>query len=242
MKRGFWIALLALVAFALVLLARLPASWVLPTRGSFTCQSIEGTLWSGGCGSLTVARNPVGDLTWDLHPVRLLAGKLAAHVTLVREGAGATADVELGLGGRVSARNVKADLPLDPKLLPALPATLRGQAHLDLALARLQGGTLRELRGTLEAHDLVDQAGNKTALGSYSVTFSGGEPPVGQLKDLGGPLAVEGTIRLTPEGGFEVQGLVAPRPGAAPELLDNLRFLGSPDASGRRAFALSGTF
>ena len=239
MKRGVWIALLA---FAAVLIARLPASWVLPAHGSFTCQSVEGTLWSGGCGSLTIARNPVGDVTWELHPLRLLAGRLAAHVTLVREGASANGDVELGFGAKVSARNLTADLPLDPKLLPALPATLRGQAHATLALARLDNGILQELKGTVEAHDLVDVKGNRTALGSYALTFPGGTPLVGQLKDLGGPLEVQGTVTLTPQGGFEVQGLVAARNGAAPELLDNLRFLGSPDASGRRAFAFSGTF
>jgi hypothetical protein len=240
-KRGVWIALLALLAFALVIIARLPAAWVLPTHGGFSCASIEGTLWSGGCGSLAVGPEPVGDLSWELHPLRLLGGKLAAHVTLVRESATANADVELGFGGRLTARNLRADLPLDPKVLTALPPTLRGQAHVDLALARLRGNHVEELKGTLEAHNLEDLAGNRTVLGNYAVTFPGGEPTVGQLKDLGGPLAVEGTIRLTPQGGFEVQGLVAAREGAAPELLDNLRFLGSPDASGRRAFSLSGT-
>jgi general secretion pathway protein N len=240
-KRGGWIALLALFAFALVIIARLPAAWVLPSKGGFTCVSVEGTLWSGGCGSLSVSREPVGDLSWELHPLALLTGKLAAHLTLVRQSANATADVELGLGGHVTARNVRADLPLDAKLLPGLPSNLRGQARVDLALARVQGNTLQELKGTLEAHDLQDVAGNRTVLGNYVVTFPGGEPPVGQFKDLGGPLAVEGTIRLSPQG-YEVQGLVAPRQGAAPELLDNLRFLGSPDASGRRAFSLSGTY
>jgi general secretion pathway protein N len=240
-KRGVWIALLALLAFALVLIARLPAAWVLPAKGGFTCVSVEGTLWSGGCGSLSVGREPVGDLSWELHPLALLTGKLAAHLTLVRQSANAVADVELGLGGHLTARNVRADLPLEPTLLPGLPPNLRGQAHVDLALARVQGNTLKELKGTLEAHDLQDVAGNRTVLGNYAVTFPGGEPPVGQFKDLGGPLAVEGTIRLSPQG-YEVQGLVAPRQGAAPELLDNLRFLGSPDQSGRRAFSLSGTF
>jgi general secretion pathway protein N len=240
-KRGVWIALLALLAFALVIIARLPAAWVLPAKGSFSCASVEGTLWSGGCGSLSIAREPVGDLTWELHPLKLLTGKLAAHVTLVRESANAAADVELGLGGRLTARNLRADLPLDAKLLPGLPPTLRGQAHVDLALARVQNNILKELKGTLEAHDLEDVAGNRTVLGNYAVTFPGGEPPVGQFKDLGGPLAVEGSIRLSPQG-YEVQGLVAPRQGASPELLDNLRFLGSPDGSGRRAFSLSGTF
>ena len=55
--------------------------------------------------------------------------------------------------------------------------------------------------------------------------------PTGQIKDLDGPLSVQGTLRLTRQGGFEVQGTVAPKPGAPTKLTDNLRFLGSPDAA-----------
>ena len=66
--------------------------------------------------------------------------------------------------------------------------------------------------------------------------------PVGQVRDLGGPLSVEGTLKLTGGGGFDMQALVAARPEATPELTNNIKFLGSPDASGRRQFAMSGSF
>ena len=62
------------------------------------------------------------------------------------------------------------------------------------------------------------------------------------MRDLDGPLALEGTLRLTPQPGFELEGLIAPRNGAPPELVNNIRFLGAPDASGRRSFSLAGTF
>jgi hypothetical protein len=65
---------------------------------------------------------------------------------------------------------------------------------------------------------------------------------VGQIRDLGGPLSVTGTLKLTRQGGYEVEGLVAARADAPPELINNMRFLGSPDATGRRPFSLSGTF
>ena len=45
-----------------------------------------------------------------------------------------------------------------------------------------------------------------TPLGSYVVSFpEGGGEPLGQVHDLGGPLSVEGTLRLTRQGGFDVQ-------------------------------------
>ena len=244
MKRPFWIALLAAIAFIVIVLARMPAEWVLPARGAqWSCAGIEGSLWSGGCAGLTVSGTALGDLSWDLHPMRLLAARGAVHVTLTHGPAEAAADVEATFGGRVTARNVVADLPLDSALLPAVPANLHGRAHCELALIELQRGIIRQLQGRIEARNLEERSGNNTALGSYAVSFPGGSgDPVGTLRDLEGPLALEGTLRLTSAPGFELEGLIAARSGAPPEVVNSLRFLGSPDATGRRPFSLSGTF
>ena len=142
MKRGIWIGLLAAAAFVVIVIANMPATWVIPAgRTQGLCASIDGSLWSGSCSGLTVSGKPMGDLNWDLHPLRLLLGKLAAHLQLVNGPASVNTDVELGFGGRVTARNLTADLPLDPKLLPLLPSTLAGSAHLDLALGPVAGNT-----------------------------------------------------------------------------------------------------
>ena len=149
----------------------------------------------------------------------------------------------MGFGERVTARNVLADFPLDPKLVPGLPPTLHGHAHVDLALLQMQHGIITQLQGRIEARDLKESSGTNTSLGSYLVTFPGGSgDPIGQIRDLEGPLALEGTLHLTRQPGFELEGLIAARQGAPAELVNNLRFLGSPDASGRRQFSLSGTF
>ncbi|HEY0766717.1 MAG TPA: type II secretion system protein N [Steroidobacteraceae bacterium] len=244
MKRGIWIALLAAVAFAAILLARMPAAWVIPAGSAQgSCASVDGSLWSGVCTGLTVQRTPVGDVSWELHPLRLLFGKLAAHIAVTRGAANLNAEVEFGLGQRVTMRDLVADVPLDPALIPGLAADLHGRAHLDLALAQIEHGIITQLQGRIEAHDLEDRSGMATPLGSYVVTFPGGSgEPTGKLRDLDGPLAVEGTLRLTREPGFDLEGLVAPRSGATPELVNNIRYLGSPDASGRRPFSLAGTF
>ena len=244
MKRPFWIALLAAVAFVAIVLARMPAAWVIPARGAqWACASIDGSLWSGTCAGLTVSGTPLGELSWELHPLRLVLGRLAAHLTVSHGPADAAADVELRFGERLTARNLSADLPLDPALLPAVPPTLHGRAHVQLALAELQHGIVRQLQGRIEARNLEERSGNNTALGSYAVSFPGGSgDQVGTLRDLEGPLALEGTLRLSPAPGFELEGFIAARNGAPPELVNSLRFLGSPDATGRRPFSLSGTF
>ena len=245
MRRGIWIALLAAVAFAAILLARMPAAWIIPAGGvrGCACAGVDGSLWSGVCTALTVQRTPVGDVSWELHPWRLLLGELAAHIAVTRGAGNLDAEVELRFGQQVTVRHAVADLPLDPALIPGLPADLHGRAHLDLALAQFEHGVITALQGRIEARDLEDRSGAATPLGSYLVTFPGGPgEPTGKLRDLDGPLAVEGTLRLTRQPGFELEGLVAARAGATPELVNNIRYLGSPDATGRRPFSVAGTF
>jgi general secretion pathway protein N len=245
MKRTITVIVLVILAFAAIVLARLPASWLLPTSQNFNCAGVEGSLWSGYCSGLTVNGTPLGDLTWQLQPSRLLLGRLAAHIELQHPPTtSARGDVEIGLGGTVVARNLTASLPLDPKLLPGAPPTLSGSLHLDITLARVtKKGVVSTLEGHIEADDLVDRSGYVTPLGNFSVTFPGGTPqPTGDLQDTGGPLAVQGKLVLTPQPGYDLSGYVTPRPSANQALINAIQFLGSPDAQGRRQFALSGTY
>jgi general secretion pathway protein N len=249
-KRTIWLIVFGVLVFAGIVVARLPVSWVMPgPQSGVACADIDGTIWSGTCTGLTVQQQPIGDLTWELHAAKLLGGKLNADVVLTRPTAAAQANVEAGFDKKLIARNIKADVPIDRELVAALPPNfqgLRGKVHADLTLLRFDGRAVRTLEGVIEAHDLTDGEGaGAQRWGSYSLTFppSAVGDPLGQLRDLGGgPLAVEGTLKLTREPGFDIEGLVTARPSASPELAKDIQFLGSPDAQGRRPFSLAGTF
>src|SRR5690348_5559159 len=212
MKRTVGVIVLVIVAFAAIVLARLPASWLLPSSGAnFSCASVDGSIWSGYCVGLRVGGAALGDLAWRLRPARLLTGKLAAHIDLERPpNTSAQGDVEIGLGGTVIARDLKASLPLDPTLLPGVPPTLSGSLRLDIAIARItQKGVVQRLEGRIEANDLIDRSGYVTPLGSFEVTFPRrASEPTGDVRDLGGPLAVTGKLVLTPQPGYDLSGNV----------------------------------
>ena len=189
-KRGGWIVAVAVVAFAAILIARMPAAWLIPTSGpQALCASVEGSLWSGSCSALTIAHNPIGDVSWELKPLRLFAGELAAHANASHGAAQASAEVALSFGEKITARHLVGDLPLDPGIIPGLPATLRGRAHFELPLARMQHGVVTQLEGRIEVHDLEDLSGAATPLGSYVIEFPAGASgePLGKLHDLEGP-------------------------------------------------------
>ncbi len=250
MKRTGALILFGVLVFVGIVVARLPASWAMPGPTSgIACSDLDGTIWNGTCTGLAFQQQPVGDLSWEVHARRLLAGKLSADVSLTRPAGSARGSVEIGLDKRITARDIQAELPIDQDLVSVLPPTLRGlrgKLRTQLALLQLDGHAIKAIQGTVEAHDLTDGAGSGAqSWGSYVLTFppSSGGDPIGQLRDLGsGPLAVEGTLRLTREPGFDLEGLVTARPTASPELAKDIQFLGSPDAQGRRPFSLAATF
>ncbi len=246
-RRTLWIGALAVLAFAIILVARFPAAWAqgaLPK--DFSCDEVDGTVWNGSCNGLMLHHQQlIGDLNWQLHPARLLAGRLAAHVQLTQAGGFANGDIELGFGGRIEGRAMHANVRLNPQLLPQLPASLRGGALADLALVEVKDGRVTELVGRIEAHDLEETSGSVTPLGSYALSFAGaasGGALTGKLVDVGGPLAVQGTLRMTPEPGFVLEGTVASRSNVTPELARQLQMLGAPDVQGRRSFSIANTF
>ncbi len=246
MKRTILLIVCAVLVFAGLVIARLPASWLMPgPKSAVACSDVGGSIWDGSCTGLTIQQQRIGDLTWEVHAMRLLAGKINADVVVTRPTGSIRGNVEAGFDRKLVARDVLVDLPLDAELASGLPPNLRGlrgKVHAQLAYLRVDGQVIRGVEGIVEAHDLSD---GEQKWGSYAVRFPSPTTaePVGHLEDLGsGPLEVEGSIKLTPAPGFDLQGLVAARPSAPPELVENLRFLGSPDARGRRPFSLETSF
>jgi hypothetical protein len=242
------ITVLAVVAFTVIVIARLPASWVVPEPPSaVSCAAVDGSIWSGTCAGLVVQGSPLGDLVWSVHPLRLFAGKLAMNAVLTRPTGSVRGDIEVGLDKSVTARDVHAELPLDEDLMSLMPRNLRtlhGSARADIVVAHVAKQIVTQLQGRVEVHNLEDRDREILPLGNYSVTFPGGSgDPTGQLQDLGGPLSVQGTVRLMQDTpGVDLQGYITPRPDAAPALLNQLQYLGSPDAQGRRQFGTQVTF
>jgi len=237
-RRGILITVLAVLAFVVIVIARLPANWVVPA--SVPCGAVDGSIWDGTCTGLVVQGSPMGDLQWNAHAWRLLTGKLAANLTLTRPTGSISGDFQIGFDKSITAHDLKADLPLDKDLLAAFPPgmrTLTGTLHADLALLQLtKNNIVTDCKGLLEIHDLADHdRGDLTRFGNYQLTFPGGTtPPAGQLKDLGGPLGAEGSIVfLQDKPGFNLDIFMTLRPDASPTLVNNLQYL-APDAQGRR--------
>ncbi len=177
MKRGLRISILAILAFAIILLVRLPASWVkgfLPA--GVTCAEIAGTAWNGSCSGLAYNGAPLGNLNWELHPLALFRGKVAAFVDLTRGENFIRGDIEVGSGNRYVAHDLQAQMPLDPPLLPQLDSGYAGNISVNLANLQVEKNLVTAIEGQVQATSLYSKR-DRLALGGYSATLPEGRPP-----------------------------------------------------------------
>jgi hypothetical protein len=247
LKRVIGVTLAVIVVFGGVLMARFPAAWAatwLPEP--IHCAELTGTVWRGACVGLVLRSIPLGELSWELQPSALVRGKLGAQMLIAGTAVNARARIDKGLSGPLGARDLHGSFPLDPTLIPDLPPGLRGSVQADLGVLVLQDKQIERIEGRLEVRDLEQRDGARYSLGSYAVEFPQGSgasgEPLGTVKDLGGPVAFDGRLRLTREPGYEIEGLIAARAEAGSEIKRAIEFLGRPDAAGRRPFSIAGTY
>lgn len=251
MRNRFLLIALAVIAFALMLLVRLPLSWVRPLLpAGVTCDVPSGSIWNGRCGTLTVTTSgaplTLGAVNWRLRPGALLRLKLAG--TLQAEGPVLTgrSGFSMGPGGNALLEDAELDAPLDRRLLAMVPPNWTGRVRARLPRVELRNHQLAAVTGTIEAHDVVAQGPRPDSFGSYALTFPASPAAPGsfrgQLRDLDGPVEVAGTLDVRANLDWELNANVRARPSATPQLARLLEFLGPPDAQGRRTFSAAGDF
>ena len=249
MSRRALLVLMALL-FAFTVLLRAPARWLLGALpAGIECRLPEGSLWHGRCDRLQFSGGSLEGVSWSLHAWPLALGHLDVDLQSADAQATGTARVSLGFGGLRSIRALQAELPVDPGKLPLFPAGWTGRLELAFDTIEFAAGRITLIDGTATARSLAQRSPPLT-FGSYELQFApaaqasgAADAPIrGELRDLGGPLSVSGTLTLRNGREYVLAGLVAARPGAGAELAKVVEYAGPSDAQGRRAFTLEGSF
>jgi hypothetical protein len=233
---------LVVAAFSVTVLIRLPATaltLLLPHQ--VHCDDPSGTLWQGACGQFQGGGLALNDLHWTLHPGSLLGARLRLDLQCGDPRAAGRGTVTVRPGGDVEIETLSAQLPLMGGL-PFFPTGWSGEIDLAIPRAQLASGRLAAIVGTATVQQLRSIR-PALELGSLQLEFppAVAGPAVGSLRDLGGPLALQGTVQLTPDGGFELNAMLAARDPANADLQQMLQLLGPPDSQGRHELSLSGT-
>lgn len=237
----------AIAAFLLTLVLFLPATLIagrLPPN--VATGTLSGTLWNGGADAVTVSGRLLGAARWKVLPLQIFRGRLAIDAELVRPDGVARGRCALGLRRVVELSNVEAHWPIGELPVRALPPGWSGVIQATAPTLRLDDGALTAVTGSIDILNVREPGPNGVALGSYHLTFDDdsrqGDKLVGQIQDLQGPMEVSGTLTLGADRNYVIDGLVAARSGAPAGMVERLRYLGSPDAEGRRPFSVAGTY
>jgi general secretion pathway protein N len=244
-----WIALAAgaYVAFVVSLFpAATAVRWFVPTE--LAVAGVNGTVWSGSAALASIPGLALRDVRWNLRRLPLMIGRAAGELS-ARLPSGF---LETGFSAsfralELSDLRLSTDIDSLAGLLPVSGASGLVSATIDRLV--VVDNWPSELRGQIRVSDLlveplIGAEQGPLPLGNHEVLFQGADAGTlrGVLHDLGGPLEVNGTLTLSPEHDYVLEGKLLARPGAAAMLVQSIGFMTSdPDESGRRTFTLTGS-
>lgn len=205
------LVLLGLVAYLGFLVASLPAAQAWRWAGDQVpaqAYGLSGTVWEGQAAVVLQDGRRLDAVQWKLAPAKLLLGRLAANVQARLPDGRLRSEVTVAPGGRLTARQLRLDMPAPALLqwlgLTRLPVQVDGRLDALLRELSLEGQRLLSADGLLSWHGAVIRFGNAPLpLGEVALRL---EPATGgingTLSNQGAPIDLGGTLRLTPDGRF----------------------------------------
>lgn len=228
----------ALIGLAAAFPARLALAWFSPPQ--LGAWGVSGTIWQGRAAELVLDGYSLGSLSWDVRPLRLIALQPTWDLNLRRGDGFAEARAGFSLlGNRQHIKDLDAALEL-ATLPPAIvPIGVAGQARVSLQQLEIENGWPTRVTGRAVVNQL-ELPGVVLALGPFEFEFPDQPgPPAGQVRSLGGPLAVDGTVGLPAAGQWLFSAELAPGENAPREVVEGLAFVGEDLGGGRRKLELS---
>lgn len=232
------------VTFAVGLIVTFPARvayhWFAPPTVALS--GIAGSIWRGSASQANVGGVYCGELRWRLRPLALFRGRASFDVTASPAGGVLDGDAAIGFGGDVHVSDMRAALPLDAIAGVAGVPGLRGTATVDLERLRWSDGLPVAADGSAEVRGLVLPLVLAEPIGGYRVEFFTQEDGVvASVEDTDGAVDIAGRLLLGRDGSYEFLGQLAAKPGTPPVIVDQMRYLGSPNARGQYELRLEGS-
>lgn len=246
------LVVLGVASLLVFLLSQMPASILFLALSPLNVQGfgVNGTVWNGSATIVNVGRQQIRNTEWDLAVGSLLLGRLGGDFKSEWGDGFAAGNGSLSVGGTIRLSELSAGVNAKmASSLFSLPAA-NGIVTVDIQQLVVANNWPQTLTGIAEVSGLYSTAlmGPSAATMALdleiefdSETETAEGTITGRIKDTGGPVELNGTLTLTQPGNYDVNVIVKARPGAPAALQDNLKFIGTPDASGSRTFNLQGS-
>jgi hypothetical protein len=255
MTRNRVLALAGTAAFALGLLAGLPAATALGWIGGERVRGtgIAGTLWRGSAATLETGNVRLGATRWRLSPLRLLTGRLVADVETRLGDGELRGGIAVGMSGAFACAGCSYEGPVSG-LRGAMPALgpLDGRARIDVQALDIADGWPTRAVGNVRLSGVpITVPGAPPRRGMPTADFDAAVnadpvPADGLIEvavqDAGGPVEFTARLSVTPPGNYELAGRAKARPDAPAEMVNALAVLGPRAGDGSTELSMSGSF
>ncbi|WP_330961660.1 type II secretion system protein N [Photobacterium sp. 53610] len=249
---GFRVFVGVSFVFALLvsLLVHLPASWLwqfVPNTPGLVVSGISGTPWKGSASQIRWQQWVLGEAEWTMFPWKLLTGDAAFKVSMGRGSElGYRGDGTLGINfdgpyAKGFVLTMSAQQVVQSVRLP-IPLTLGGSFTLTLNDYRFASPYCQALDGVLTWNGaLVGTPMGEIDLGPVNAELSCND---GQLAatshQKSNQVESDWQASLSQNQTYSLNGWFTPGAELPANLRDQLKWLGSPDASGRYPVRYSG--
>ena len=237
--------LMVLFLYLFFILQNIPAGFVLsqismPTN--VVLSSVSGTLWKGNVAKVKYLNIDLGELSWKLHPLSLLAGNLSADVFLGSGEEYLKSEVEMTISGKIKLEETRFSMKLSSlqPLSYGMPMAYAGKIEGYLPVSYIQKNNYMSINGKVFFSNLMLLSPQEQLFGDFSLDMRAENDGAtsGLIKNVAGPLELSGKCTLTKNGKFNLVSTIAVR--EADSELDNMLRLFSPkDSTGRFAFNYS---
>lgn len=231
----------AVFVAGLVLLfpARAAYHWFAPE--TVRLSGISGTVWSGAAAEGSFGGFYAGNIGWRFRPAALFTGKIGYAVSADLAGGSVAGNTAIAPGGSVHLADLSARLPLTALSVAAAGTGAKGMLDLRFDSLVLEDGWPVHAAGIAGVRNFVIPALSSAPLGDYRAEWeTAGDVVTGRFEDVSGMLDLAGTLELRRDRSYVLSGRVQATGTATPDLVQQLRFLGSPDAQGMRSFRFEG--
>lgn len=251
MKRLLGYGLLGVLAFVLFLLLLAPATLVTDRLAErlpgFSAQTVEGSATEGSARGVQWRGIRIERLTWNWQALALPTGWLEFRLDAddPESQSNVSGNVAVNPGRRLRGHDLMGQLPIArlAALMGLSKLPLQGVVKFSLRELVLNAeGRPQTADGIIYLLNARTTLGQPLNLGDFTVHLTPATPESiqGIVKDNDGPLALAGTLNLSPDGRYRFTGQAAVRDASNPALRQVLDLLGPPGSDGRWALNFSG--
>ncbi len=238
------ILFLGLLSFLLAAVWQLPLSYAKPhieklASGEVKLGQVSGTLWQGTAKNLTLKNIPLGQLDWQIQPLKsLLALSLKSDFQLSGDEIKVTGNVAISANKKIILNNT--DFEIDALFINALQnkAKLSGEIQGKLKYAEIHNKNLPIIDGVIDWKEGALKSPIKLPAGNYNAVIT---PESDDLKikltSTDAPAELNGDIKLKKDWKYNSNVIVK---ATDKGLNSMLKFTGKQQADGSFAFKNSG--